>query len=653
MLTPMEAGAEDAALRTISNAVEEVSGVSQAMATLWVDEDEEEILALYVTLDEQADTQASSEQIRMHLEDGLSEDAVPDVIVYLDRLPDTVRESGDPSLLPHPEPRIFDPATSAQAELIFEIIAKTFGLPKVRSADTFLDLGGTSLLVSRMVSLLRSELNVEVSFRDVVDAESIGSLTEGLTVGTPVTKRSRGDRGRTAPEGAAIAKEVRVKEAPPQYRNSVLHLSGALNVEAMRQAVSDIVGRHEALGPWQNSSDGQGLESGSAALHVVDSSPAELHDRLSAETALRANQIPGLPFHAVLLKIGVEDHVLLLSVDRTVCDDRSQEILMRDLGRAYAARAIGVAPVWELMPLHYNDFLHWRLHEGAVQVQDLALEAENAPSDAQPTVAGLERTPSSTVEQWADARTESQEPFSGSVLIPSDVHQRLQHIARKNQATLRMVLQAAIAAFLVHAGMGTKIPLVETKSGRTHSLWNAVVGSFQRDVLLEVDVTRCLSFTEVVQRVKLAALAADELPPWQSAVGKADGVLDHSSGWYPRFRFEAETTKSPSYLSYFPGLSLTDIDTSSKEEEDFAVAFHEQLDATDQPSGLTATVECAAELLPGVRTSEVALRLREFLYAVSVEPELRMDEFDLEASAGGDKLRKPWPRGKGTSDELP
>lgn len=211
MTESREVGPETAGLLAIEQFVAKHPGVDRAAAVLHTDADDEEQLALYITLNETAAEKPTVGQLQTYLEANLSEFAVPDAIIFLEKFPQSPTSFVDNALLPEPRTNAFDPTCSARSEMVFELVARVFGLSAVASTDGFLDLGGTSLLVSRLVSLLRSELNIEVNFRDVVDADSIGSFAESLE------RRDSATEG--APEDAIRRLAVSPETAPGQWSN--------------------------------------------------------------------------------------------------------------------------------------------------------------------------------------------------------------------------------------------------------------------------------------------------------------------------------------------------------------------------------------------------------------------------------------------------
>ncbi|MCG0283775.1 AMP-binding protein [Streptomyces sp. PSAA01] len=122
----------------------------------------------------------SDGELRRFTAGRLPEFAVPSAFVVLERLPVTPGGRVDRAALPKPEfgDGPYRAPRDDTERVLAEAFAEVLELERVGIDDDFFDLGGNSLRAIRLVGLIRSQLNLEVSIRTLFAARTISGLSD-------------------------------------------------------------------------------------------------------------------------------------------------------------------------------------------------------------------------------------------------------------------------------------------------------------------------------------------------------------------------------------------------------------------------------------------------------------------------------------------
>ncbi len=189
---------------------------------------------------------------------------VPAAFVLLDELPVTPAGKVDRAALPAPrlDARLddFRPPEGAEELVLAEIFADVLGVETVGAGDDFFELGGNSLIATKLIARVNAAEEIDFGVRTLFEAPTIESLARHVRD----AKSSRVDRTRSKrpilqahsyrdkiPVSVAQRRLWFVNQfdtSSPAYNiPMVVRLSGALDVAAMQRAVGDVVDRHESL----------------------------------------------------------------------------------------------------------------------------------------------------------------------------------------------------------------------------------------------------------------------------------------------------------------------------------------------------------------------------------------------------------------------
>ncbi|MEU4540001.1 amino acid adenylation domain-containing protein [Streptosporangium sp. NPDC023825] len=478
-------------------------GVAQAAVVVREDTPGEKRLVAYVVPDGDLDEAG----LRAAAAGALPEYMLPAATVLLEALPRTVNGKLDRAALPAPEVRVSSrgPRDDREAALC-AVFAETLGLESVGVDDDFFALGGHSLLATRLAGRVRAALDAELTIADVFEAPTVATLATRLVRGTRPRVR---DVTRPAIVPASPAQrgfwfEERLRG--PSAADALplgLRLYGPVDVDALRAAFGDVVARHEALRTLlEEGPDGlpvqRVLDTGEAAFDVVDARGWPEERLRAAETRAASHAFDlgaDLPVRATLLRVAAEESVLVVLQHHAAADEWSFTPLLADLSRAYTARTAGVAPDWAPLPVQYADYAVWRSESPAPagQLDFWERTLRGLPEESAPPADRPRPAEASHRGGLAPFRL----PLAGA-----------RRLALETGTSVFMVLHAAVAALLHRAGAGDDVALGSPIAGRPDEDLADLVGVFVNLVVLRTDLTGDPTFTELLERVRHADLAA-------------------------------------------------------------------------------------------------------------------------------------------------
>ncbi|MGW2395272.1 amino acid adenylation domain-containing protein [Kitasatospora sp. NPDC001664] len=614
-------------------------GVVQTAVTVREDRPGQKRLVAYLTADRPVDTT----ELRAHVARLLPEHLVPAAFVRLDALPLTPTGKLDrralpvPDLTPRQESR---PPRTRQEAVLCDLYAELLGQDRAGIDDDFFELGGHSLLAAKLIARIRSAAGVELTVRDLFEAPTVLRLAE----------RIRGARG--ARKGSYVMEE-RPEEIPLSYAQrrlwflnklegpnstyNVAHtirLRGVLDVDALHTAVSDVVGRHEALRTVFLEVDGEPYQRVVAPgvarpmVTVLDTDAEELPLELDFASRHAFDLMVELPIRAHIFAVGPEEHVLLLVMHHIASDGWSLGPVMRDLATAYAARCDGAAPQWEPLPVQYVDYTLWQ--------QDLLGSADDPESLLSQQLAYWREALADLPEEIALPADRSRPALpsnQGQVTtahLDQDLHRRLLAFARENNATLFMVMQAALAGLLTRLGAGTDIPLGTPTAGRTDDALEDLVGFFVNTLVLRTDLSGDPTFRQLVARVKetdLDAYAHQDVP-FERLVEELNPVRTLSR--HPLFQVMLVVQNNAEAKLRLPGLDAEMAPvTTDTAKFDLTLGFTETFGTDREPAGIRAMAEYATDLFDRASVEVILDRLVRLLEGQLSEPDVPVGRLEI------------------------
>jgi len=625
-------------LREIDHVLRAHPGVRFALTVVHSGEHGNQRLASYLTVEGDVDTAALLDAARKQLPAYM----VPAALTVIDEVPVTPSGKLDRKALPEPVFAAGGASRAPETELerrVAEVFGAVLGHPMPGAEDSFFEVGGNSLLATRLTAALHAEFGVDMPVRTVFEAPTVAGVAMRLAE-APRTQRTA--LAVHAPRPGRIPLSLpqqrvwflnRYSPESSAYNIAfVIRIDGDPDIAALRAAMADLIARHEVLRtvfPEDRSGAYQLVLDAHRCVPVLE--PVATDDE-GAALALQALAQRGfdlsreIPVRMTLLRTGPERFALGIVLHHIAADGWSLIPLTRDLALAYTARSEGAAPDWAPLPVQYADFSLWQRDcLGDQDDPDSVATAQLRFWDD--TLAGL---PEGLPLPYDRPRPEHPAQRAGSVhfTVPDGVQQRLDELARTQGVSVFMVLRSALAVLLRVITGGRDIVVGTPVAGRTDTQLDELVGMFVNTLALRSDVDPDRSFAEQLladRDGELAAMAHADLP-FEAVVAQ----VQRGNEWtQPNAVLQVALTvqDGPVPALRLPGLAL------HAEELDIALAkFDLELRVTagvaTHAADRSFEFVYAAERFDEETVQTLTERLVLVLAAVTADPRIRIRDID-------------------------
>lgn len=565
-------GGEKIPPREVDEALLRHPAVAQAVAFAVPDARLGEEIAAAVVLKPGA--AASEEDLRRHASAVLADFKVPRKVFFLDEIPKgptgkprrigLAKELGIESLgtgatgpAPYEAPRT--ETESALARLWGETLKRE----RVGIRDSFLDLGGDSILAGLLLARVREALGARLSMLQFFDARTVAEqarVVEAERRRAPSAAAGGGGGGGGGTPLSFAQERLyfldRLEPGSAAYvRPWALRLAGPLDAAALEKALGEILRRHAILRTAyeDDGHDPRAVERPFEGLRLpmtdLSGLPAE---RREAEAARLAEEDAGGPFDLArapvfrpsLLRLSPEDHVLRLTAHHIAFDAGSEGPLLRDLAALYPAFAEGREAPEVGRPPSYADFARrQRAMTGG--------EEERAHMAFWRSVL---RDPPDAIAFPANPVPPSRRPRRARRVfeaIPPALAGKISELARREGATPFMAFLAGALVLLGRLTGREDLLVGFPVSGRTGSSDRDAIGAFLNVLPLRADLSGAPDFKTVLARVRASVLSA----------------LDHAALPFERIVAELHPERSLSRGPFF------DVLVNSHETRETAARF--------------------------------------------------------------------------------
>ncbi|MEU6592568.1 amino acid adenylation domain-containing protein [Streptomyces sp. NPDC046881] len=623
--------------------------VGQALVLVREDRPGDRRLVAYVTSVPGAGAPDAAE-LRTLAKAALPKHMVPSAFVVLPGFPLNHNAKVDRAALPAPsdvrdgDDGFRPPVTEAEramAGLWEEVLAVTgIGLD-----DDFFDLGGHSLLLTRLLTRVAETFGVRLTLRDVFSTPTVSGFVGHVEDAArepvrPERAAALTTRGDGVHPLSLVQRRLwfvdQVQPGDVSYNMSVvLRVRGTLDVTSLQAALDAVVARHGALRTRFAVVDGEPVQEVLSGVRVpVD--VVDLRGRDDAQQAGRAyaSAETRRPFdlavaplmRCVLVRLADDEQLLAFTVHHIVFDGWSAGVFFEDLSRAVegGARALG-APAAQFV-----DMVDWERSALDSGEQRRLVEWWKQRLAGAPTVLDLVTDrPRPAVQAHRGARRR--------FTVPAEVVTGLESLSRSAGATLFMTLLSAFGVVLARHADQEEVLVGTPVAFRPRSEFEQAVGCFLNTVVMRVDTGGRPAFRDLLARVREMSLEAfdHQQAPFERLVAELVPDPDLSRNPLYQVLFALQNVPKVPLRLPVPGIE-TLASTEARAQCDLSLRFHQDED------GLVGMLDYDLDLFDETTVDRFVGHLQRVLARVVHEPDLPLHRLSLTGPADEGDLLYAW-----------
>jgi amino acid adenylation domain-containing protein len=409
-----------------------------------------------------------------------------------------------------------------------------------------------------------------------------------------------------------------------------LRLRGVLDVAALERALDALRARHESLRTtFAEGDDGAPVQVihpfAPTLLPLEDLSAlaetereAAVHARVHADAGTGFDLVAGPLFRARLLRLGADEHVLLLAIHHVIADGWSLGIMARELGALYAAFQAGAADPLPPLPVQYADYAQWqREHLTGETLQKQRAFWRAALAGAPPAL-----------ELPVDAARPPAERHRGRVWrdrMEPALAQRVRALAAEEGTTPFAVLLAGLRAVLARWSGQEDVVIGAPVAGRGRTEVEGLIGFFVNTLPLRGQVLADDTFRALLRREKAATLAAFDHQdlPFERIVEELRIPRDLSRN--PVFQVSLMLQNTRAEAERLAGITISPLEVEYDTARfDLAFDVYEEDDG-----GLRVETEYATDLFEHATVGRMVAHLKRLLGHAAATPDAPVSRLEL------------------------
>ena len=428
----------------------------------------------------------------------------------------------------------------------------------------------------------------------------------------------------------------------PTYNiSSAIRFRGVLDIQALEACLNEIVKRHEPLRTRFSIESGQPVQeiapaediSISLGLTELDRIPETVREsemeRLLLEEAQRPFDLKqDLKLRAALIRLNLEDHMLILTMHHISSDGWSLGILLREVATLYEAFATGKPSPLADLEIQYVDYVNWHQQWFQGEVAEKQLSYWKKQLEHAPTL----------LEIPADRPRPALQSYHGdrySLRLPMDLTASLKSLTRQEGATLFMTLLAAFQTLFFRYTNQDDILIGSPIAGRNRPEITGLIGLFINTIVIRGDLSNDPTFRELLRRVRQAALKAYEHPdvPFEKLVEELQPI--RSLSYTPLFQNMLVLQNTPFDMQNLVQMSFREVSTATSKFD----LYLSMIETGDQ---LIGEVEYSTAIFNRETIARMMGHFETLLREIVNQPDKHLSEINILTVEEHEQLLRTW-----------
>jgi amino acid adenylation domain-containing protein len=541
----------------------------------------------------------------------------------------------------------------ATEQMLAHIWGEILHVKDVGVQDNFFELGGHSLLATQLVSRVQALFRITLPLRQVFARPTIATLADAIRQaqggGSPPQEAERRAIGRVA-RGTALPLSFAQERMWFLYQLSPdsaaynipasVRLQGPLNKDALRWSVGELVRRHEALRTTFTKQSGHPCQVIHASLDPlwteedVRMLQQELREPRALELATAEARRPfdleqGPLLRILLVQLGEEDHVLVVSTHHIISDQWSYGVVARELVACYNAFSEGtLVSIQPELAIQYVDFAQWQRAWLTGPVLAEQLTHWKAKLIDLPVVALPSDRPRLPVHSFKGDHV--------SLDLSWTLINRLKQLSVREGVTLYMLFLTGFFILLHRLTQQRDLVIGTPIANRNRLEVEELIGTFVNTLVLRTDVTGDLTFREVLGTVRdlsLDAYAHQDIP-FEKLVEELRP--DRSQGGLPLVQVLFNFANTPFARTEFRHLSWTPYEVSRGAAQlDLGLSI-------DPLASRKAYLEFNSDLFDRTTAERWLAQYRQLMEAIVEQPEERIGRLAILTEQERSRILRTW-----------